>query len=136
MQSVRILTDYLRSKNLLTGSMDFSVFSPKAPPTIMQEFYTEDEVDALLSATGDDPIGKRNRAMILLGYGNGFRAGDVVNLTRKDIDWKSGEIYVVQGKTDIPLKLTLNTTTMNAIADYILNGRPECEYDNVFLTVA
>ena len=67
--------------------------------------------------------------MILLGYGNGFRAGDVVNLTRKDIDWKSAEIYVVQGKTDIPLKLTLNTTTMNAIADYILNGRPECEYE-------
>lgn len=136
MQSVRILTDYLRSKNLLTGSMDFSVFSPKAPPTIMQEFYTEDEVDALLSATGDDPIGKRNKAMILLGYGNGFRAGDVVNLTRKDIDWKSGEIHIVQGKTAIPLKLTLNSTTMNAIADYILNGRPECEYDNVFLTVA
>ena len=136
MQSVRILMDFLRSKGLLEGSMDFSVFSPKAPPTIMHEFYTEDEVDALLSATGDDPIGKRNKAMILLGYGNGFRAGDVVNLTRKDIAWKSGEIHIVQGKNDIPLKLTLNTTTMNAIADYILNGRPECEYDNVFLTVA
>ena len=72
----------------------------------MQEFYTEEEVAALLSATGDDPIGKRNKAMILLGYGNGFRAGDVVSLTRKDIDWKSGEIRIVQGKTDIPLKLT------------------------------
>ncbi len=136
MQSVRILTDFLRGKGLLAGNMDFSVFSPKSPRTIMQAFYTEDEVDALISATGDDPIGKRNKAMILLGYGNGFRAGDVVNLTRKDIDWRSGEIHIIQGKTDIPLKLTLNATTMNAISDYILNGRPNCEYDNIFLTTS
>ena len=136
MQSVRILMGFLRRKNLLVGNMDFSVFSPKAPRTIMQESYTEDEVYALLSVTGDDPIGKRNKAMILLGYGNGFRAGDVVNLTRKDIDWNTGEIHITQSKTGIPLKLTLNATTMNAIADYILDGRPDCEYDNIFLTVA
>lgn len=136
MQSVRILMDFLRSKNLIEGSMDFSVFNPKASRTIMQAFYTEDEVDALLSAAGDDPIGKRNKAMILLGYGNGFRAGDVASLTRKDIDWKTGEIHIAQCKTGIPLKLTLSATTMNVIADYILNSRPDCEYDNVFLTVA
>ena len=136
MQSMRLLMDFLRSKNLIEGSMDFTVFNPKAPRTIMQAFYTEDEVNALLSATGDDLIGKRNKSMILLGYGNGFRAGDVVSLTRKDIDWKTGEIYITQSKTDIPLKLTLSATTMNVIADYILNGRPDCEYDNVFLTVA
>lgn len=134
MQSVRILVDFLRNKNLLVGGTDYSVFSPKAPRTIMQAFYTEDEVDALLSTIGDDPIGKRNRAMILLGYGNGFRSIDVVKLTRNDIDWKKGEIHISQSKTSIPLKLTLNATTMNAIADYILNGRPECEYNNVFIT--
>ena len=134
MRSVRLLTDFLRSKDLLIGSMDYSVFAPKPPRTIMREFYTEDEVDALLSATGSNPIGKRNKAMILLGYGNGFRASDVVNLTRKDINWKNGEIDIIQCKTGIPLKLTLNATTMNAIADYIINGRPECEYDNVFIT--
>jgi len=134
MQAVRILTDFLRKKDLLIGSMDYSVFNPKPPRTIMQEFYTEDEVNALLSATGSNPIGKRNKAMILLGYGNGFRASDVVNLTRKDINWENGEIDIIQSKTDIPLKLTLNATTMNTIADYILNGRPECGYDNIFIT--
>ena len=136
MQSVRILMDFLRKKDLLIGSMDYSVFNPKPPRTIMQEFYTEDEVNALISATGSDPIGKRNKAMILLGYGNGFRASDVVNLTRKDINWENGEINIIQSKTDIPLKLTLNATTMNTIADYILNGRPECRYDNIFITAA
>lgn len=134
MQAVRILRKFLSEKNLFEGNTDFSVFTPKAPRKIMRAFYTEDEVAALLSATGDSSLGKRDKAMILLGYGNGLRAGDVVNLSKDNINWKSGELSLVQKKTSDSLRLTLNATTMNALADYILNGRPECNCDKIFVT--
>ena len=39
-------------------------------------------------------------------------------------------------KTDIPVSLPLDTTTGNAIADYILNARPKCDSSMCFTDTA
>ena len=60
---------------------------------------------------------------------------DIRKLCLKDINWKKGLLYLRQSKTGAPLILPLGGKVMNAIADYILTGRPECSYDEIFLTV-
>ena len=135
MRAVRELVPFLRAHGLAKGSTDFSAFTPKSPPVKLLPFYTTDEITAIIQAIDTSTtVGKRNKAMILLGYGDGFRPIDIIRLTLDDINWHTGEIRIVQSKTSVAIKLTLNPTTMNAIADYILNGRPECQSRVVFLT--
>jgi integrase len=50
-----------------------------------------------------------------------------------DIHWKSNTIEIVQAKTHQPLVLPLLTDVGNAIADYILTGRPDSQQPYIFL---
>ena len=50
-----------------------------------------------------------------------------------DIQWKRNTIEIVQEKTGNPLILPLLTDVGNAIADYILNGRPNSRQPYLFL---
>lgn len=81
------------------------------------------------------PQGKRDYAMILLGTVTGLRAIDITKMKLVDIDWKKGEIKIIQSKTGKSLALPLTQDVGDAVSDYILNGRPKTEFTNVFLTV-
>ena len=73
---------------------------------------------------GIQPIGKRDYAMMVLAAQSGLRACDVVRLELGSINWRTREICLTQHKTGEPLSLPLEPESGNAIADYILNGRP------------
>jgi len=81
------------------------------------------------------PQGKRDYAMVLLGAVTGLRACDIARLKLTDIDWKRGEIKIVQSKTGNSLALPLTEDVGKAISDYILTARPQMDFDNVFLRV-
>lgn len=80
-------------------------------------------------------IGKRDYAIIALACSTGIRAGDIVNIKLSNIDWKNKELTIIQGKNNNYLKTPLNKETCNALADYVLNGRPKAETDILFLRV-
>lgn len=101
----------------------------KVFPTI-----TIEEEQKLLDAVDcTTPSGKRNYAMLLLALRTGLRSIDIINLKLGDIQWKRNTIEIVQSKTGTPLVLPLLTDVGNAIADYILNGRPESQQPYLFL---
>ena len=77
--------------------------------------------------------GKRDFAAMYLAAVSGLRAGDIASLMLNDIDWKKHEIRLVQGKTSEPLIIPVPKAVLNAIADYILNGRPETPDKKVFV---
>ena len=62
------------------------------------EVLTSDEVYRLISACGRGACGKRNRAMIMVGWRAGLRCNEVLNLLPKDVDTKLGRIQVLNGK--------------------------------------
>lgn len=78
--------------------------------------------------------GLRDYAILLLGFQTGLRGVDIRGLRLSDIDWRNGKIKVCQSKTAEPLILPLGGEVMNAVADYILKGRPETDCDEIFLT--
>lgn len=79
------------------------------------------------------PIGKRNYAIILLGMVTGLRACDVAGLKFSEINWTEGIINLIQSKTGKPLILPLTSDVGKAMEDYILNGRPKVEREQIFL---
>lgn len=98
------------------------------------EGYSDQEAKAILSVIDQESIkGKRDFAMIMLAYSTGLRGCDIISLRFCNIDWNSNEIRLTQEKTNIPLALPLDTATGNAIAVYILNGRPACDSEYIFV---
>ena len=79
--------------------------------------------------------GKRDYAIILLAAVTGLRAVDIMGLKLTDINWRLGEIRVVQSKTADPVALPLTRDVGEALQDYILNGRPKVDSDAVFLRI-
>ncbi|WP_094607988.1 Tyrosine recombinase XerC [Sporomusa acidovorans DSM 3132] len=78
-------------------------------------------------------IGKRDYAILLLAANSGMRAGDIAKIKLSDIDWRKSEVQIIQGKTQIPISLPLQRAVGAALADYILNSRPESESPQIFL---
>lgn len=93
-----------------------------------------DDVKAVLESVDRRTLkGKRDYAIILLGVITGLRGVDVANLKLSDIDWKKGEIKIIQEKTGESLVLPLIKDVGVALKDYILNGRPESEAETIFI---
>jgi len=94
-----------------------------------------EEHELLKSVDISTPGGKRNYAMLLLALRTGLRSIDIIQLKLKDIHWENNFIEIVQEKTKVPLVLPLLVDVGNAIADYILNGRPDSQQPYIFLRI-
>ena len=96
--------------------------------------YSDEDAQKILAVIDrENAQGKRDFAMVMLAYSTGLRGCDIVNLKFENIDCKAGEIRLIQEKTNIPLALPLDVIVGNAIAEYILKGRPECNSEYVFV---
>jgi len=97
--------------------------------------FTREETKALIcSVSSDTKCGKRDVAMFTLAESVGLRAVDVVNLKLSDIDWRNKTISIIQHKTRRPLILPLENHAGDALAEYILHGRPDFDSPFIFLT--
>ena len=96
--------------------------------------FTREETGRLLEGieTGT-PCGKRDYAMVVLAVLTGLRGCDIVALRLEEIDWRRDEIWLVQAKTSKPLVLPLLPLAGNAVAEWILHGRPDCGAPEVFV---
>ncbi len=91
-------------------------------------------VNAILNVIDTQTItGKRDYAIILLGYVLGMRSIDIARLKLSEIHWANGEIRFTQKKTGKTIVLPLTTDVGEALQDYILHGRPKTDYEEVFI---
>ena len=136
LRCVKYLTAYMQKHNLSHIKFHYNDLVLKNSFVKIIPAFSEEEINDITGAIDTNTkIGKRDLAIILLGYGCGIRGVDIVNLTNKNIDWKKHSLQFVQSKTGKHVVLPLNGEIMNAIADYILEARPNCESDRLFLTV-
>lgn len=115
---------------------DFSMAVPDTLPRkrVVRPGFSEDEVGKILDAVDRASLnGKRDYAFILTAARTGLRGIDIIKLKLGSIDWRSKEIRIAQQKTGYALSLPLSPEVGNAIADYILNERPESKSEYVFV---
>jgi integrase len=121
---LRKLCGYLYERGLVDNpytallSMKVSRESRLYPPT------THDELAAILGQIDrSSKKGKRDYAIIMLGAVLGLRAGDIIRIKLTDINWRRGDITIVQAKTENTVVLPLTADVGSAVRDYILYGR-------------
>src|SRR5213594_759013 len=84
------------------------------------------------SCNVSSPVGKRDRAILLLLARLGLRAGDIVQMRLEDIDWKGAWVHV-SGKGHRQTRLPLTQEVGDAIVSYVQEGRPRSHTDRLFL---
>ena len=77
---------------------------------------------------------RRDYAILLLLARLGLRRGEVAGLGLDDIDWRAGELTVI-GKGERVERLPLPAEPGEAIAAWLVDGRPECQTRSVFTTL-
>jgi site-specific recombinase XerD len=99
----------------------------------LPRYLQEEEVERVIaSCDRSSPVGRRDRAILLLLARLGLRAGDIVHLQLSDIDWKNASIQV-SGKGRRQTQLPLTQEIGQAIVEYLQNGRPPSGADTVFV---
>jgi integrase len=98
--------------------------------------FTHDEAARLLAAIDTSTrVGKRDYAMAALAVETGLRGCDIFWLRLDQIDWRNDEIRLTQSKSLEPIAVPLSARAGNAIADWLLKGRPVCDAPEVFTRV-
>jgi integrase/recombinase XerD len=99
----------------------------------LPRYLPEDDVERLIdSCHPTSPVGKRDRAILLLLARLGLRAGDIVQLRLSDVDWKGAWIHVC-GKGRRQTRLPLTHEVGQALVAYLSDGRPQTAADAVFI---
>jgi integrase len=131
---IKRFVDFINDAGLayIDGGREIAKFPSKRKKVL--PCFAEDETVALLSAVDTTTaLGKRDYAIMKIALGTGLRGEDIFGLLLTDIDWRKNEISVVQSKTGTHISLPLMPDVGNAIADYILNARPQTDSLYVFL---
>jgi len=128
------LCGYLNSRGLLPNSFEGLLSFRVSRETRLLPTTSPEEIEAVLNIIDrDTPKGKRDNAIIMLAIVTGLRTIDIARLKLTDIDWRRGEINLIQAKTGQNLQLPLTTDIAQALQDYILNGLQKVKEPQVFL---
>jgi integrase/recombinase XerD len=99
----------------------------------LPQYLQEEEVERIISSCDpNSPVGRRDRAILLLLARLGLRAGDIVQLHLGDIDWENAVIHV-SGKGRCEVGLPLSQEVGWALVAYLQDGRPQTDSDDFFL---
>src|SRR3569833_1160020 len=96
--SLRSFFDYLFSQKVIPYSPAAGLRTVKQDKKL-PKFLRPDEIEKLLTAPDESPLGLRDRALLETFYASGRRAGELVKIDVGDVDFVEGIIRVI-GKGD------------------------------------
>ena len=101
----------------------------------LPRYVPADDIERVIgSCDVTTPVGLRDRAILLLLARLALRAGDVVHLRLRDLDWRNARVRLC-GKSRLEVGLPLPQDAGDAVLDYIEHARPRIDGDRLFLTV-
>ena len=125
---------FLQRNNIPTADFRPALVASHSKRRKLRPAISNAETENVMSLVNtDQPIGKRDYAILTIAKNLGIRAGDIINLKLNDINWNTNEIMFRQNKTGVEITLPLTPVVGNAIADYILTGRPKTEAEYIFV---
>ena len=118
MVSVRSLYTFMDVEGLRTGNPTKSIELPRVPKGLPKAI-SEQEVNELLAAIeGDDPVARRDRAILEILYGTGARITELVSLSLSDID-RTENLLKVLGKGNKERMLPVGKYAKDAILRWL-----------------
>ncbi len=120
--AVRSFIDFLNWEGLLTATNLMDNFDTQSVERSLPVVLSREEIDRLIAApTGkDNPLARRDAAILALMYFTGMRASDIVSLTLDELDLERGLVRSPWSSTGVISIIE----TIDPIRDYFFNGRP------------
>jgi integrase/recombinase XerC len=115
--AARTFLKYLRREGLVDDDPGGLVPTPKRDIRIPVHL-SEDEMDRLVGAPHDDPLGRRDRAILELFYASGLRLSELVGLDVEDVN-VSAQMVRALGKGNKQRLVPFNKSTAKAIREYL-----------------
>ena len=132
--SLKQLFGYLQETDRTLNNFGKLLSFPVLIERKVKSALSQVETASILGVIGrSTAIGKRDYAILLLATVLGLRSIDIVRLQLTDIDWRNGEIRIIQSKTRKALALPLTADVGEAIQDYLLHSRAKSVAKEVFL---
>jgi integrase/recombinase XerC len=118
LSAVRTFLRYLRREELIDGDPAALVPTPKREVR-MPAHLSEDEMGRLMEQPDtDDPLGRRDRAILELFYASGLRLSELAGLDMDDVN-PSAKMVRVLGKGGKPRLVPFNRPAASAIRTYL-----------------
>lgn len=121
--SLRSFYNFLVREEVIDHNPFQMVSVPKSEQRLPTFFYEEELTVLFQSIVTDNPLGKRNLAILELLYATGIRVSECVNLNIVDYDEDIGTVFV-KGKGNKERYVPVGSYAMDALAEYIKHGRP------------
>ncbi|MDP9226927.1 MAG: site-specific tyrosine recombinase XerD [Actinomycetota bacterium] len=121
--SVRSFYRFLTREGELSTDPTARVGVPRQPRSLPKAIALHD-VERLIEAPGDDPLGRRDRAILETLYGAGLRISELIDLDVDDVDLEKGVVLVVKGKGSKSRQVPLGSPARRAIGEYLATSRP------------
>ena len=135
MRAVRLTSAYMKNNGATKLRTDFSLLPYKRATVRMIPPYLQEEIKRIVDIIDTSTaIGKRDYAIMLLAFDTGLRGIDIITLRLQDINWRTKTLSIRQNKTGHPITQVLHDAVLNAMADYILEGRPNNGEKEIFLS--
>src|SRR5499427_7790232 len=115
--AVRTFLRYLRREEVIDEDPGALVATPKRDIR-MPAHLSEAEMNALLSAPPDSPLGRRDRAILELFYASGLRLSELVGLDIDDVNL-SGRMVRVLGKGAKERLVPFNPATASSLRKWL-----------------
>ena len=117
--------------------MSWKLIKATAPKSrkILPAMPQEDIVSIVQSLDEETVTEKRDAAIVTLMSVSALRCCDIAALRLTDINWRENTVTVLQDKTDNYVTVPVEHKFLEPTADYILNWRPKCSSEYVFLSV-
>ena len=131
--AMRMYLRFLVSEGSIAAALIAAVPTvPRWRLSTLPRYIPADDVERTIASCRDDPVGIRDRAILLLLARLALRAGDIVALRLGDIDWDRAEIQIA-GKSRWQTVLPLPQDAGDALYTYIATVRPGVDKEKVFL---
>ncbi len=126
---------YCFNENLCKKDISLIIPNIKSPHSthLPISWNIEDAKKLLDSIDRDNPVGKRDYAILLMACRLGLRAIDLITVELSDFNWETKIITIKQKKTNHTITFPLLNDIGWAVIDYIKNGRPKTSDKKLFI---
>jgi integrase/recombinase XerD len=125
--SVRALLRFLAAEGTAEHDPGAAVEQPRVPRGLPKALSEAQVARLLAVAVGDEPLARRDRAMLEVLYGTGIRVSELVGASLGDLDLDAALLRVL-GKGHKERIVPLGGPALRALADWLeVGGRPSVE---------
>lgn len=122
--SLRSFFKFLKAAGVVENNVFKTLDTPKLERKLPEFLYT-DEVDMLMDAPEKDtPGGLRDRAVLEMLYSAGLRVSELTSLNLQHLPTKGNDEMTIMGKGRKERIVFVGDRAMEAVDQYLENGRP------------